>query len=57
MPNPVFWKNMTNLSSAELARRVVTVKYEPGHNIFYKITCVPSEDSNQPALEQSSLSA
>ena len=27
MSNPVFWENITNLSSAELAQRVVNVKF------------------------------
>ena len=27
--------------------------YEPGHNIFYKITSAPSEDINHPAYPRS----
>ena len=54
-------KNITNLLSAELVQRVVTVKqavyvglhllhlqYEPVHDKTYNKTCVTSKDSNQP---------
>ena len=30
MPNLVFWENITNLSSAELAKRVIKVKKMQG---------------------------
>ena len=30
-----------------------TYSYKPGHNISYKIACVPSEDSDQPAHPRS----
>ena len=30
--------------------------HEPGHSISYKIACVPSKDSNRPALLYSLIS-
>ena len=29
---------------------LISTKIEPGHSIFFKTACVPSEDSGQPAL-------
>ena len=33
----------------------VMIQLEPGHNIFYKISCAPSEDSYQPAQTSQTL--
>ena len=37
------------MTDSDGQRKSFRISYEPGHSIYYRIACAPSEDSDQPA--------